>query len=83
MQLGCTVVTNAIRKNMRLKLKLCQYQYVEQKPRHVQRTFTIGLTTAEFGSSSVSMQQQCHLLCSEQSGIKNTLCYSRLTASQI
>jgi hypothetical protein len=29
------------------------------------------------------MQQHCHRLCNKQSGVKNALCFSRLTAAQI
>ena len=46
-------------------------------------TFTTGLSTAQLESSSVIMQQHCHRLCNKQSGVKNALCFSRLTAAQI
>jgi hypothetical protein len=46
-------------------------------------TFTTGLITAQLETSSVVMQQQCHLLCNIESGIKNALCFSRVTAAQI
>jgi hypothetical protein len=48
-----------------------------------ERTFTTGLITAQLEASSVIMQQQCHLLCNKQSGIKNALCFYRVTAAQI
>jgi len=50
---------------------------------YTESTFTTGLSTAQMEASSVIMQQRCYLLCNKQSGIKNALCFSRLTAAQI
>lgn len=50
---------------------------------YTESTFTTGLSTAQLEASSVIMQQHCHLLCNKQSGIKNALCFSRLTVAQI
>jgi hypothetical protein len=50
---------------------------------YTESTFTTGLSTAHLEASSVIMQQHSHLLYNKQSRIKNSLCFSRLTAAQI
>lgn len=50
---------------------------------YTENTFTTGLSTGQLEASSVIMQQYCHLLCNKQSGVKNALCFNRLTAAQI
>lgn len=50
---------------------------------YTESAFTSGMSTVQLEASSVIMQQHCHQLCNKQSGVKNSLCFGRLTAAQI